>query len=68
MLIEKALIYQESAQAFTIQKGPFLALYVSEVHSDTLSRFSTVLQRRLPSADSRRAVVGFWRKSVHNAG
>ena len=27
--------------------------------------FSTVI---LPSADSRRAVVSFWRKNVHNTG
>ena len=29
--------------------------------------FSTVIHS-LPSADSRRAVVSFWRKNVHNTG
>ena len=31
-----------------------------------IMKFSTVYSHSLPSADSRRAVVSFWRKNVHN--
>ena len=29
---------------------------------------SNIMAHSLPSADSRRAVVSFWRKNVHNTG
>ena len=31
-------------------------------------RGDLIMKYSLPSADSRRAVVSFWRKNVHNAG